>query len=162
VALAQHYRDQEGLKVSEIAARLGRSPATVSAYLYDPDGAKTKHVKSTYRGVCRGCGEKTWGPGPGRSRTVCARCNGRGTRKWENDRIEAALRAWNTMYGRPASSTDLSMTHATRAAERDGGVRLRRLQSGWEGGAWPPASVVQYHYGTVAEANIAALATTSG
>ena len=35
-ALARHYRDQESLSIAEIARRLGRAPATVKAYLYDP------------------------------------------------------------------------------------------------------------------------------
>ena len=35
-ALARHYRDVEGLSIADIAARLGRSPASVRAYLYDP------------------------------------------------------------------------------------------------------------------------------
>jgi hypothetical protein len=161
-ALARHYRDQEGLKVSEIAARLGRSPTTISAYLYDPDGTKTKRVKSAYRGVCEGCGAPTWGSGPGHSRRLCARCNGRSTLKWEKGLIEAALRAWNKMYGKPASSTDLSLTEAKRAAERSNNERLRRLDAGWEGGRWPSRSVVQYHYGTVANANQIALSEHHG
>lgn len=156
-ALARHYRDQEHLSVGEIADRLGRSPATISAYLYDPDGRKAKRVKNAYRGVCRACGAATGGAGPGKSRTLCARCNGRASRIWEPERIEAALRAWDAMHGRPASSNDLSRTYAARAAQRDGGVRLRRLDAGWDGGAWPPSSVVQYHYGTVARANRRAL-----
>jgi hypothetical protein len=162
VALTRHYRDQEHLSTDEIAERLGRSPATIRAYLYDPDAEKAKQVKSAYRGVCQKCGTATGGAGPGKSRTVCAICNGRVTRIWEPERIEGALRAWNAMYGKPASSTDLSRTHATRAACRDGGMRLRRLDAGWERGAWPPASVVQYHYGTVARANRLALADTAG
>jgi len=36
VALARHYRDHEALSIAEIAHRLGRAPATVKAYLYDP------------------------------------------------------------------------------------------------------------------------------
>src|SRR3954449_3880512 len=35
-ALARHYRDAEQLPLAEIARRLGRAPATVKAYLYDP------------------------------------------------------------------------------------------------------------------------------
>ena len=36
VALAHHYREAEGLSIAQIAGRLGRSPATVKAYFYDP------------------------------------------------------------------------------------------------------------------------------
>ena len=155
--LARYYRDHEALPVSEIARRLGRRPATITAYLYDPDGTKAKQVKARYRGVCQKCGASTWGSGPSGAARLCARCNGAGTRRWEHEQIEAALRAWMSMFGNAASTTDLSMTHAAQAAARDGGVRLRRLNAGWSGGRWPPASVVQYHYGTVANANRVAL-----
>jgi hypothetical protein len=59
VALARHYRDVEQLSIAEIASRLGRSPETVKAYLYDPTGAKAREVKARYQGVCRGCGSPT-------------------------------------------------------------------------------------------------------
>jgi len=36
VALARHYREAEGLSIAQIAERLGRAPATVKAYPYDP------------------------------------------------------------------------------------------------------------------------------
>jgi hypothetical protein len=39
VALARHFRDAEGLSVAQIAERLGRSPAMVKAYFYDPSDA---------------------------------------------------------------------------------------------------------------------------
>jgi DNA-binding NarL/FixJ family response regulator len=32
VALARHFREAEGLSIAQIAARLGRAPATVKAY----------------------------------------------------------------------------------------------------------------------------------
>ena len=157
VKLARYYRYEQHLTITQIARLLGRAPATISAYLYDPDGAKTKRVKRHYRGVCQKCGASTWGAGPSAAATLCARCNGAATRKWQPSQIEAALRAWRAMFGKPASSTDLSLTHARKAAVKDGGVRLRRPQAGWSGGPWPTASVVQYHYGTVELANRIAL-----
>jgi hypothetical protein len=156
--LARHYRDEQHLTVAQIARLLGRAPATIRAYLYDPDATKTKRVKHRYRGVCQECGASTWGAGPSAAGRLCARCNGAATRQWQPEQIESALRAWQAMFAKPASTADLSMTHATRSAEKDGGVRLRRLQAGWSGGRWPPASVVQYHYGTVKRANRVALA----
>ena len=39
VALARHYRTFEGLSIRQIADRLGRSPATIKAYFYDPSDA---------------------------------------------------------------------------------------------------------------------------
>ncbi len=39
VALARHFRDEEGLSIAEIARRLGRAEATVKAYLADPSDA---------------------------------------------------------------------------------------------------------------------------
>jgi predicted transcriptional regulator len=36
VALARHLREEERLTIGQIADRLGRSPATVKAYFYDP------------------------------------------------------------------------------------------------------------------------------
>ena len=42
VALAWHYREAEGPSTGQIADRLGRSPATVKAYFYDPTGEKAR------------------------------------------------------------------------------------------------------------------------
>ena len=46
VALARHYREFEGLSILEIADRLGRSPATVKAYFYDPFYANKRPTDS--------------------------------------------------------------------------------------------------------------------
>ena len=51
VALARHYREFERLSIREIAERLGRSPATVKAYFYDPTGEKARAVKARYVGA---------------------------------------------------------------------------------------------------------------
>ena len=39
VALARHFREAERLSIAQIAERLGRSPATIKAYFYDPPDA---------------------------------------------------------------------------------------------------------------------------
>jgi len=39
VALARHYREFEGMSIAQIADRLGRAPATIKAYFYDPSDA---------------------------------------------------------------------------------------------------------------------------
>ena len=59
VTLARHCRDAEGLSIAKIAERLGRAPATVKGYFYDPGGEKARAVKARYQGVCRGCGAPT-------------------------------------------------------------------------------------------------------
>jgi AraC-like DNA-binding protein len=59
VVLARHYREAEGLSIAQIAGRLGRSPATVKAYFYDPTGEKARAVKARCVGVCYGCSAYT-------------------------------------------------------------------------------------------------------
>jgi AraC-like DNA-binding protein len=76
VALAQHYRYEEGLSIAQIADRLGRSPATVKAYFFDPTGEKARAVKARYVGVCRGCGAYTQPRSGKASRTSVARHSG--------------------------------------------------------------------------------------
>ena len=155
--LARHYRDTEHLSLGQIARLLGRSRATVREYLYDPDGCKARRVKERYRGRCGHCNTQTSGAGPGNPKTRCPRCAARVAAKWDRPRIEAAMRAWRQRHGRPATTTDLSRAYARKRAPHDGGARLDRLNDGWEGGPWPAASVVQYHFGTVRLANDAAL-----
>ena len=136
VALARHYREYEGLSIRQIADRLGRSPATVKAYFYDPTGEKARAVKARYQGVCRGCGAYTRPRnGKGDAYAYCKVCHpGAIERRWTRERVLAAMRAWRARYGRPPSSYDWSRTHA----HRSGGEALRRLNHG----RWPSASVV--------------------
>jgi DNA-binding NarL/FixJ family response regulator len=49
VALARHFREAEGLSVTQIADRLDRSPATVKAYFYDPSHANKRPTDSPTR-----------------------------------------------------------------------------------------------------------------
>jgi AcrR family transcriptional regulator len=136
VALARHYREFEGLSIREIADRLGRSPATVKAYFYDPTGEKARAVKARYQGVCRSCGAYTQPRnGKGGAYAYCKACHpGAIQRRWTRERVLEAMRAWQARYGRLPSSYEWSRTHARRR----GGPALERLSEG----DWPPASVV--------------------
>jgi AraC-like DNA-binding protein len=151
VALARHYREAEGLSIVQIAGRLGRSPATIKAYFYDPTGEKARAVKARYQGVCRGCGAYTQ-PRNGKrdAYAYCKACHpGAIQRRWTRDRVLDAMRAWQARYGRWPSSYDWSRTHARRR----GGGTLERLREG----DWPSPSVVTDVYGswTAARAAVA-------
>ena len=142
VALARHYREFEGLSIRQIADRLGRSPATLKAYFYDPTGEKARAVKARYVGVCRGCGAYTQPRnGKGDAYAYCKACHpGAIERRWTRERVLEAMREWRSRYGRLPSSYDWSRTHARRR----GGEALARLAQG----EWPAASVVTRLFGT--------------
>jgi hypothetical protein len=142
VALARHYREAEGLSIVQIADRLGRSPATIKAYFYDPTGEKARAIKARYQGVCRGCGAYTQPRnGKGDAYAYCKACHpGAIERRWTQERVLDAMRAWQGRYGRLPSSYDWSRTHARRR----GGDAIRRLNEG----DWPSPSVVTGVYGS--------------
>jgi hypothetical protein len=116
VALARHFREAEGLSIAQIAARLGRSPATVKAYLYDPTGEKARAVKARYVGVCRGSGANTQPRnGNGDAYAYCKACHpGAIERRWTRELVISAMLEWRERYGRLPSSYDWSRTHAGR------------------------------------------------
>ena len=156
VALARHLREAQGLSVAQIAERLGRSPATIKAYFYDPTGEKARAVKARYVGVCHGCGAYTQPRnGKGDAYAYCKACHpGAIKRTWTRALVLAAMLEWRERYGRLPSSYDWSPTHA----ERRGGNALRRLA----GGGWPSASVVNAVFGRWAAARQAAAAQSPG
>jgi hypothetical protein len=149
--VARHYRQFEGLLIRQIADRLGRSPATVKAYFYDPTGEKARVVKARYVGVCRGCGAYTQPRnGKGDAYAYCKACHpGAVERCWSRARVLDAMGAWQARYGRLPSSYDWSRTHTRRR----GGDALDRLA----GREWPSASIVTPLFGTWAVARAAAL-----
>src|SRR5205807_2394497 len=128
VALAQHYRYAEGLSIAQIAERLGRSPATIKAYFYDPTGEKAHAVKARYVGLCRTCGAYTQPRnGKGDAYRYCKRCQpGAIQRKWTRELVIAAMLEWLDSYGSLPSSYDWSRTHAKRRE----GAALERLGKG--------------------------------
>lgn len=150
VALAQPYREFEGLSVRQIAARLGRSPATIKAYFYDPTGEKARAVKARYRGVCRGCGAYTQPRnGKGDAYAYCKACHpGAIARRRTRERVLDAMSAWRELHGRLPTSYDWSQTHARRR----GGEAVARLTSA----QWPSASVVTMLFGSWRAAHSAA------
>jgi AcrR family transcriptional regulator len=156
VALALHYRDFEGLTINQIADRLGRSPATVKAYFYDPTGEKARAVKARYVGVCRGCGAYTQPRnGKGDAYAYCKACHpGAIERRWTREHVVEAMLDWRRRYGRLPSSYDWSRTHARRR----GAEALERLV----GGEWPAASVVTRLFGTWSGARAAAAEVGTG
>jgi AcrR family transcriptional regulator len=148
--MARHYREAEGLSIAQIAERLGRSPATIKAYFYDPTGEKAKAVKARYQGVCRGCGAYTQARnGKGDAYAYCKACHpGAIERRWTHQGVLDAMGAWSARHGRLPSSYDWSRTHARRRGEN----ALERLAEG----EWPSASVVTSLFGTWAAARMAA------
>ena len=146
VALARHFREAEGLSIAQIADRLGRSPATIKAYFYDPTGDKARAVKARYQGLCRGCGAYTQPRnGKGDAYAYCKRCHpGAITPRWPRELVLEAMREWRDRYGRLPSSYDWSRTHARRRE----GEGLKRLDAG----EWPAPSVVSALFGTWAAA----------
>jgi AcrR family transcriptional regulator len=151
VALARHFRGAEGMSIAQIAHRLGRSPATVKAYFYDPTGEKARAVKARYQGVCRGCGAYTQPRnGKGDAYAYCKGCHpGAIRRRWTRELVISAMREWRERYGELPSSYDWSRTHARRRGEE----ALERLRSG----DWPAASVVTKVFGTWTAARAAEL-----
>ena len=156
MALARHFREAEGLSIIQIADRLGRSPATIKAYFYDPTGDKVLAVKARYVGVCRGCGAYTQPRnGKGDAYAYCKRCHpGAIKPKWTPELVISAMLAWRERYGRLPSSYDWSRTHARRRGEH----ALRRLGVG----RWPSASVVSAMFGAWAVERQVAAETCAG
>jgi AraC-like DNA-binding protein len=142
VALARHYREFECLTIQQIADRLGRAPATVKAYFYDPTGEKARAVKARYVGVCRGCDAYNQPRnGKGDAYAYCKACHpGAIERRWTRERVLAAVSEWRSRYGRLPSSYDWSRAHARG---RGGEARVRLAA-----GEWPSASVVTSVFGS--------------
>lgn len=88
VALARHFREAEGLTITQIAQRLGRSPATIKAYFYDRTRQKARAVKARYVG-CAAAAAPTRSRATARatptgtaSGAVPSRSSGGGGRSW--------------------------------------------------------------------------------
>ena len=135
VVLARHYREFEGLSIRQIAERVGRSPATVKAYFYDPTGQRARAVKARYVGVCRGCGVYTQSrKGKRDAYAYCKACHpGAIARRWTHDLVLEAMSEWRERYGRLPTSYDWWSTTRVGVGERRSHARPKESGGGERG-----------------------------
>jgi hypothetical protein len=115
VALARHFRDAERLSIVQIADRLGRSPATIKAYFYDPTGERRLAPSRPATSACAGAAARTRSRATARGTpTATARaCHPRSIQpRWTCDLVIRAMREWCARHERLPSSYDWSRTHA--------------------------------------------------
>lgn len=151
VARAQRLRE-EGLLLREIAESLGCSLSTAQAYLSDPDNAKARARKDSYRQACIGCGtllNGSNGRGPRaakRCRTCARRANAEAQAIRTRAQIITAIHKWAAEQREPPAISDW---------RRNGGAACARLFDEG-GGRWPASSTVIRVFGTWNAAIIAA------
>lgn len=136
---------EQGIATSEIADRLGLARSTVNKYRRDPAGERERERREGYRGECRSCGRPTSGDGPGRGLEWCPECAPAQRRRWSDEEMLEAIRAWTGLTGHPPTVYDWSPAHAP--AGHRGAARYRA-----ERGHWPSASSVTRRFGTLARA----------
>ncbi len=109
VAEAQRFRAQ-GWKLPEIAERMAAKPATVRAWLADPDLSKQRARRARYSRPCADCGRPTNGSGGyAVQHKRCAECSHvhqYATRRWTPENIAAAIRDWANAHGRSPSASE--------------------------------------------------------
>lgn len=138
--------EAQGVTRREIAERLGLAVSTVGKYRRDPDGARERARREHYRGACQGCGRPTGGSqGPGRAPGWCPACAPPRRRRWTDEQMLEAIRAWAGLMGRPPRVYDWSPAHAP---PRHAGA-ARYLA---ERGRWPNASSVARRFGSLGAA----------
>jgi transposase len=130
--VARELRAQ-GLKLREIAERMGVATSTAGAYLSDPGGKQLAARKQALRGRCINCGSPCDGASGNDRRSLrcqaCARSHATETRKWTLETATAAIRAWTAEHGRPPTAEDTRVdpslpTWNTTVIGEHGGWRL--------------------------------------
>lgn len=108
-AQARGLREQ-GLKLREIAQRMGISRSMAGELIVDPDGSRARARKAKNDGVCMDCGARTKGGGgriPPKRCGECAKRFREENMRWTPDEIVRAVRAWVDKHGRaPSPSKD--------------------------------------------------------
>lgn len=146
VAEAQRLRG-EGLLMREIAERMGAAVSTVDGWLNDPDLAKLRARKDSYRGECVDCGAPTDGSN-GRDATPkrcdpCGRVWRHENRYWTPEAIIGCIQAWADEHGGiPPAATDWNPNHAIKLGRPEKAAKF------WRDGCWPAVSQVQREFGS--------------
>lgn len=148
IARAQAFRS-EGLKLREIAQRMGVSTSTVSDYLTDPDRSKAVARKRRYGGTCEDCGGPTHGGnGHARAPDLCLKCSavrvGAEKKIWTREAIIRAIQGWALVFGEPPAGPDWDSGNAARMKDE---ARLCR-HANRRPDAWPTVATVVAEFGT--------------
>lgn len=147
VAEAQRLRAQ-GLTWREVGERLDVPTQTAHGWVSDPDGAKMRARRDSYRGTCIDCEARTDGSnGRDGAPERCHECTCAHSRKLTRDWIISSIHEWVELFGAPPSAADWNQSLARAHG-------LRHLIDRYEatGRPWPAVSCVQDNYGSWNEA----------
>lgn len=132
-----------GLLQRQIADELNISRTYAQQLLDDPDGAKARARKDSYRGVCEACGARTDGSnGPANAPKLCDTCARRKQheeRYWTPERIIEAFREFEQAAGRPPGAADAAIPVAPSARRR---LSAERIAEGLRYGRLLPSNVI--------------------
>lgn len=109
-AEVKRLRDDRQLLWREIADRFGISRTYAQSLYVDPDGAKARERKDSYRGTCDKCGNQTTGAYGRRSApTLCASCvraEQHASRRWTREAVIDAIQRFAAANGRPPRANE--------------------------------------------------------
>lgn len=100
----------DGLLCREVAELLGISRSYAAALSNDPDGAKDRARKASYRGTCSRCGNPTDGSnGAAKAPDRCAKCAAverHEAQYWTADRVVNVIQRFAVLHGRPPTANE--------------------------------------------------------
>lgn len=132
----------EGKKLREIAAVLGVAKSTVAGYLHDPDGARHRRRKDSYRKPCPECGALMDSGYKSKSPPRCRACHNKAQFIWTEEAIIAAIQRFASRYGSPPSASDFNPAMAQAIGQKDHAERFYR------DGDYPCARSVAVRFGS--------------
>ena len=138
-----------GSSSREVSESMGLSYSYVRELLCDPDGAKARARKASYRGACIDCGGPTDGSNgrQGRpERCIECRCEWQRTspewRIWDRESVIERMQEWSALYGQQPGARDWNPNMARNQGREDVATRFDI------DGCWPHTSSVVHVFGT--------------